>query len=88
MSLRVSIEKMLVFVVAPCHKSFFDALVNVEDEITFLNRLDSLNNVLVLDYGQTEYNDDEYFDITHLNYKGAKRFSEQLKEDLIKHEIL
>ncbi len=87
-SLLSNTDRKIVFVVTPCHKSFFDALVNLDEEISFLQKLASFNNVLVLDYGQEEYADKEYFDITHLNYKGAKRFSEKLKKDLIKNKIL
>ena len=88
MTLLKKTDRKVIFVVAPCHKSFFDALVNLDEEESFLNKVDSLNNVLVLNYGLDEFTDEEYFDITHLNYKGAKRFSEKLREDLIKNQIL
>ena len=88
LSLIESTNRKIIIIIAPCHKSFFDSLQNPEDETNFLEKLNNYKNVLVLNYGQDEYSDEEYFDLNHLNYLGAKRFSERVRLDLIENGII
>lgn len=73
-----STARPIFVVVAPYHSSYFEALRNLPVGQAYLAKLDSLPNVTVLDFGQTNYPDDHFMNTTHLGYTGAAAFSMEL----------
>lgn len=82
LSLILRTKRPIVFVVAPYHKSYFKKFLNLADANNFLNELSELPNVRVINFSQLNYPDSLYINTTHLNYLGAKIFSQQLKDSL------
>lgn len=82
-----STSREIIIVIGPYHKSFLDNCKicdNIEEEDYFINSVKSLPNVTFLDYKSLflEHSNDYFFDTTHLNYFGAKKFSELIKSQL------
>ena len=50
----------------------------------YIQSLGDLKNLFFLDYGLVDYPDSLFLNTTHLNLLGAKRFSAEIKEQLIK----
>ncbi|MEM7510448.1 MAG: hypothetical protein AAF388_05920 [Bacteroidota bacterium] len=75
-----STERKLYVVIAPYHSSYFEQFENPEELDSYLNSLSRFDNVAVIDLRSFADDETEFFDTTHLNYKGAIRFSKKLKE--------
>jgi len=50
----------------------------------YLNDIAKLNNVSVFDFSHVDYPDSLFMNTTHLNYYGAKRFTNELKDSIRK----
>lgn len=81
-NLVLKTKRPIVFIVAPYHKSYFKKFRNLADANYFLDELSGLPNVRVINFSQLNYPDSLYMNTTHLNYVGAKVFSQQLKDSL------
>jgi hypothetical protein len=65
--------------VAPYHSSCLNRFENVEEVSQYLKNLNKIKNVTVFDFGNFLDKDHLFMNTTHVNYNGAKVFSEQLK---------
>jgi len=74
-----SSERKIIIVVAPYHNSFFNRFENHEEVDSFLSEMEQINNVEVVNFSRMHFNDSLYFDTSHLNYEGAKIFSDSLR---------
>lgn len=81
-------ERTFVFVLSPCHSSYFVNFENVNQLHSYLNYLQQFKNVAVIDMSQMPYPDSLYINTTHLNYEGAKIFSVQLHDSLQVRKII
>jgi hypothetical protein len=79
-SLIRSTSRKIVIVIAPYHISFFKKFRNLKDFRNFKEELKQFENVEVVDMSQSIKADSLFFDTSHLNYKGAEFFSQQLEE--------
>lgn len=79
-----STQRPIVLVVAPYHSSYYESFRNMEGATAYLNRLDALPNVMVLDFGRMPFPDSAYQNTTHVNYTGAVKFSRALGQELKK----
>ncbi len=79
-------ERMFIFIIAPYHESCFYQFTNAEGLNNYLQHLQSYKNVRVLNFSKVNYPDSLYFNTQHLNYHGAVRFSETLRDTLAKME--
>lgn len=78
---------LVVFVVSPISKPWYARWKGQTQLAALLARLRSFPNTLVLDLctpNIDSYGLDEFMDLTHLNEKGARRFSKELKAELDK----
>ena len=71
----------LILVAAPVHDSYYGRIpdhfiAGFEDT----KRKLEARGVRILDYSQLEVVDDEFLNVTHLNEKGATRFSKLISE--------
>ncbi|MFT5916522.1 MAG: hypothetical protein ACI81T_003032 [Bacteroidia bacterium] len=78
-SLMKSTDRKILFVVAPYHSSCLNRFENVEEVSQYLKNLNKIKNVTVFDFGNFLDKDHLFMNTTHVNYNGAKVFSEQLK---------
>lgn len=81
-----STERVIILVVSPYHKSFFNKFSNVDEANKYLQELDKKKNIHVIDLRDYVENDQFYLNTTHLNYKGAVSFSNKLKTSV--HSVL
>jgi hypothetical protein len=75
-------DRIFIFCIAPYHRSYFEKFSNIPEAYVFLDRLRSYSNVKILDFGRMPLPDDMFFNTTHVNYRGAILFNEQLKDSL------
>jgi hypothetical protein len=75
-----STDRKIVFVIAPYHSSFLESYQGIEETNFFLSQLNNNKNVTVLDLKDYLVKDFMFINTTHVNYEGAKRFSEKLKK--------
>lgn len=73
-------ERQIYLVIAPYHSSYFELFLNPEELQDYLNKLFRFENVKVFDLRYTAIDEEEFFNTTHLNYKGAVRFSQEVKQ--------
>lgn len=71
-------ERPIVIVVAPYHAACFTNYQGLAEAQRYLQRLDALPNVTVLDHGRDPLPDDHYLNTTHVNETGARVFSAAL----------
>jgi hypothetical protein len=81
-------ERKFVFVLTPCHPSYFVNFGNQNELYAYLKSLQENKNVDVLDMSKMPYPDSLYINTTHLNYTGAKVFSSQLRDSLLTKKII
>lgn len=81
-----STNRKILFVVSPYHDSYFKNFTNMQSANHFLKELDKKNNIYVLDFRNYIEKDEMYLNTTHLNYKGAFKFTEKLQVAI--HNIL
>ena len=74
--------RKIFIVIAPYHWSFMRTLKGKNWTDLFLERIKKIPNIYVLDYGAVSYPDSLFKNTTHVNYLGAKEFSNTLKEKL------
>lgn len=75
-------HRFFVFVVSPYHPSYFTNYRNYDEMKKFLADWDARENVKVYDFSNTEMPDSMLVNTSHVNYLGAIKFSEILKDSL------
>ena len=76
-------NRQFFLVYSPQNWSKIDALVNYDEVISFLDRLEKDHaNLKVLDYSLADFPDTYYRDSGHMNILGAKVFSGMLGRDI------
>ena len=75
-------DRRFVFVIPPYHSCYFTNYKNPEDAKTFVDELRGIKNANVFDFSSVIYPDSLFINTTHLNYKGALRFTKELKDSL------
>lgn len=81
----------VVFVVSPVSPPWWERFTGKEELSAFLTEVGQIQNVTVLDMCSSsisEYDLSWFMDLTHLNEKGARRFSRELKKVLASKGIL
>ena len=53
----------------------------------FLVKLSKFPNVKVIDFSHVDYPDNLFMNTIHLNYYGAKRFTKELKAEMVRKNI-
>ncbi len=75
-------ERHFIVVVTPYHPSCFNRFGNYDEAVAFLNGIDSLDNVTVLNFAKAPYPDSCFINTTHLNLTGARIFNRALRDSL------
>jgi len=83
-----STDRTIVIVVAPYHKLYFNKFQNINNVDSFLKEIEIKENIKVIDLRHFIKKDNLFFDTTHLNYNGAKRFSKKLKSIMLQKRII
>ena len=82
-------NRTFVFVVPPVHKSCYEAGTDLNDfKQLFQKPQLQHNNVEWLIFDGSLYDDTLFLDTSHLNFKGAIRFSKELRKELLKKKII
>lgn len=82
-------DRIFVLVASPLHESVQRAGGNLEPLRAYLHELEARTpNVVGLVYDGATYSDDYFLDTMHLNGKGAKRFSAELRQELKARKII
>ena len=81
--IEANYDRTFVLVVSPLHESVARAGGDLTPVRNYMATLEQrFRNVVCLVYDGRNYTDDYFLDTMHLNHKGAKRFSAQLRDDL------
>jgi hypothetical protein len=75
-------ERQFVVAVAPYHRAYLKSVRNPEAIAAYLQTLQAIPNVVVIDRAAADYDDDLFMNTSHLNYAGAQRFTRELRADL------
>jgi hypothetical protein len=86
-SLLEKTDRKKVIVISPYHPSYFEELKNTDDIKAYFNRLAKMDNVCFINLSKMLDEDRWFFNTTHLNYEGARKFTETLKRILAKNDI-
>lgn len=81
--LKANTKREIVFFIPPYHESYLKSIKNYDSVLLFLQTLEDLPNVTVLNYSLFHFNQESFFNTTHLNYNGALKFTEIFKRDLV-----
>jgi hypothetical protein len=81
--LKKNNNREIVFFIPPYHESYLNSIKNYDSVTTYLNFLEAIPMVSVLNYSHLKFSQNNYYNTTHLNYNGAMRFTNILKSDLI-----
>jgi hypothetical protein len=86
--LKANNQREIVFFIPPYHKSYLKSIENFDTALLFLKTLDQMDHVTVLNYCDLNFEQNKFFNTTHLNYHGAVMFTALLKKDLIKRGLI
>jgi len=75
-------DRTIYVVISPLHASCFQSFENMPEMEKYLQKIDALPNVSVLDFGKSLIEDKYFYDTRHLNISGAKYFSANLRKKL------
>ncbi|NVJ47617.1 MAG: hypothetical protein HWE07_10835 [Cytophagia bacterium] len=82
-------DRQVILVMSPSHKSAYGTEIQFEEMVNYLNQLaEQFSHVHVIAFDGRDYPDDHFKDTLHPNYKGAKKFSQALKEALERQGLL
>lgn len=79
LELLASTKRKIFVVTAPYHTSYYRSFQNLLEAEAFMDRMNMLPNVEVMDLGKLPLTDEHFKNTTHINYSGACIFSETLK---------
>lgn len=74
--------RKIYFIIPPYHPSYLKSVHNLPDAIRYLDSLNAMPNVTVMNYSTMPLTQDYFYNTSHLNYKGAILFSQLLRKDL------
>lgn len=80
-----------VFVVSPISKPWWERFEGKESLAAFLEEASKIPNLDVIDMCSTNielYDLSYYMDLTHLNEKGARRFTKELRDELVNRGLM
>jgi hypothetical protein len=78
----------LILINTPIDKTYYKQIPRAfHNHFSQMSSLLKLKNVTILDYSMASYPDSCFYDLTHLNYEGAKLFTVRIKEDLARPEL-
>ncbi|MUU77886.1 hypothetical protein [Winogradskyella endarachnes] len=77
-----STNREIIFVISPYHESYFKNYQNLNEAEAYLNELNDFKNVRVIDLRNFITDNSMFKNTTHLNYLGAVKFSEHIKNIL------
>ncbi|HSF45877.1 MAG TPA: hypothetical protein VLA58_07680 [Chitinophagaceae bacterium] len=80
--LRDTKGRKVYFIIPPYHPSYVKSIPNNHEAYAYLKVLDEFPNVEVLDYSKVPFEQQYFYNTTHLNYKGALLFTALVKKDL------
>ena len=83
-----STKRKIILITPPYHDSFFVNKLNMKKDNEFLNYLNKKKNIEVIDLRNIFSGDDYFSDTSHLTYKGAKIFTNKLKEILVENKFI
>jgi hypothetical protein len=83
MKLIQNTDRKIYFVISPYHKSYLDEFTNYNSYKKFTAQFKDFNNVFFIDLKNMDLDDSMFFNSTHLNFSGAKLFSDVLKDSLL-----
>ena len=72
--------RKIYLVISPYHKTYLQSYIGLQDFNKFLEKFKQFPNISVLDFSNLDLPDSCFFNTSHLNYIGAKRFSHLLKQ--------
>lgn len=78
-----STNRNIVLVVSPYHKSYFNQFENIEIANKYLNSINEIKNITVIDLRNYIIDNNMFMNTTHLNHEGAIKFTRKLKEELL-----
>lgn len=81
-TIKTNLNRKFVFVIPPYHSCYFTNYKNPQDAKAFVGELRNLSNARVFDFSAVIYPDSLFINTTHLNYKGAVRFTNEFKDSL------
>ncbi|MDG1798524.1 MAG: hypothetical protein P8H35_08145 [Flavobacteriales bacterium] len=81
-SLIKSTSRPIYLVISPYHDSAINNFSNLNKADIFLENIDQLDNLMVLDFRDIDLKKEMFYNTTHLNYNGAKQFSQLLSDTL------
>lgn len=82
-----STDREIILVVSPYHISYFNKFRNIDEADNYLGKLQDLDNISLIDLRSYITEDSMFLNTSHLNYKGAVKFSKRLKELLVLEPI-
>lgn len=77
-----STRRTIILVISPYHKSYFNKFENIEAVDKYLSEMNSKENIEVIDLRSYIDEDALFYNTSHLNYEGAIKFTNELKEQL------
>ncbi len=86
--LKKNTKREIIFFIPPYHDSYLNSIENYDSVTSYLNILEKIPKVSVLNYSHLKFSQSNYFNTTHLNYQGAIKFTRILKSDLIKKGLI
>ena len=75
-------KRTFILAISPYHKWYFNKFKNYQDVTSYITKIRTLVNVKVFDFSHVNYPDNMFMNTTHLNYVGAQRFTEELKDSI------
>ena len=71
--------RKVIVVVGPCASHFMELYPSMDEFKRFLEHLRTINNVTVVNlFGDADFSDSDFTDPTHLNIRGAAKFTEKV----------
>jgi hypothetical protein len=87
--LRSHPDRKFILIISPYHKSIYRSRMEVDAMWDYLKGLKTnFDNIEILKFDGRDLPDDHFRDAMHLNEKGARLFSAQLKKELISFELI
>ncbi len=77
-----------VILSTPLHRDLRDGFVHWDEFNAVITAVTNQHRCLWLNYVDMPFADAEFADANHLNFKGAERFTKQVRSDLLLHGIL
>lgn len=78
-AMRSLAPRKVIVVVGPCASHFMELYPSMDEFSRYLEHLRTIDNVIVVNmFGDTDFSDSDFTDPTHLNIRGAAKFTEKV----------